>query len=108
VAPTDDDKQRALQRAEEMEENLLLIQQDERATVQLLERLDKLAADLFAHAQEWDPVNPETASRVRQQEQQIHLLRAKVERLAELEADEASTIMAEIHKALRLYRGVDS
>jgi hypothetical protein len=108
MGATDDERQRALQRAEEMEENLELVQQDERATIQLMERLDRLAADLFVHAQEWDPVNPDIASRVRQQEQQIHQLRAKVERLAELEVDEATTIMAEIRKALRLHRGADS
>ncbi len=105
MQPNDDGRRRALKRAEEMEAGLEQLQQAERDTVELLEKLDKLAADLFDHASEWEPVNPQIASRVRQQEQQVRALRNRVEHLGVLEADEAEKIMAAVRVELRRVRG---
>jgi adenosyl cobinamide kinase/adenosyl cobinamide phosphate guanylyltransferase len=105
MQPADDEKRRALFRAEEMEVSLASIQRDEQESVALLEKLDRLAATLFEHAQDWDSVSPEVATRVRRQEQQIHALRTKAQRLVEMQADEVVAIMNEIGAALEQARG---
>jgi len=101
----DEARQRAQKRAEAMETSLEQSLQSERDTEALLEKLDKLSHNLFELAQDWESVNPQIATRVRQQEQQIRALRAKVEHLGEFEADEAEQIMAAIRQALKQARG---
>src|SRR5262245_45539723 len=105
MQPTDDDAQRTLRRAEDMEHSVQLTRQDEEATVALLQKLDKLSADLFEHAKMWDDVNPEIAANVRKEEEKVHTLRQQVARMAQMEAEEITTMMAEVEKALKQLKG---
>lgn len=78
--------------------------QDEHDTEGLLEKLDHLIKGLFELSQAWEPVDPEMATRVRLQEKNLHLLRGRVERLSETEADEATSIIAEIKAELANFK----
>lgn len=101
MAPGNDDaRQRARKKAEALQGSLDMLLAEEADTEEMLERLDKVAFGLIELAQDWDPVNPQIAARVRQQEAQIRNLRKKVEHLGELEAEEAQQVMREIREAL--------
>jgi hypothetical protein len=100
----EDARQKARKRAEEMQASLEHTVEDERDTQALLERLDKLAAELFDLAQDWDPIDVQMAARVRKQEDHVHELRTRVEHLGEMEADEAEKIIAAIRQELRRAR----
>jgi hypothetical protein len=101
----DSPEARARKRAIDMQASLDYTMQDERDTEALLEKLDKVASELFELAQEWDDVDPAMAARVRQQEARLHELRGRVETMGELEADEASKIIVAIRAALKEARG---
>jgi len=103
--PPDDPRERAKKRAQEMQVSLDSMVQDERDTEALMEHLDRMIVDLVDLAQDWDSVDPAMAARVRQQEQQIHDLRGRVERLGEMEAGEAAKIIGAIRNELRHARG---
>ena len=101
-----EDEGRALrQRAKDMETIRQLTQQDENDTVDLLQKLDGLATELFDYANNWDDIDPEVAAHVRQQVQQLHAIRARAVQLAEDEAADMSTIVAEVNKVLKQIRG---
>jgi len=102
MAPIDES---ARKRAQDMEKILELARDDQQDTVALMERLDKLASELFEHALDWDSVDPEVAARVRKQAEQVHSMHKRVEKLAELEIEEASQIMSEIRRILKEARG---
>jgi hypothetical protein len=105
MQPADDEKRRTLLRVEEMELHRSAIQRDERESVELLEKIDKLTTTLFEHAQGWDPISPDVATRVRRQEEQMHALRSMVQRLVAMQAEEVVAIMNEIGAALDQTRG---
>ena len=98
-------REQAKKRAQEMQVSLDAMVQDERDTEALMEHLDRMIAELIDLAQDWDSVDPDMAARVRQQEQQIHDLRGRVERLGEMEAGEAAKIIGAIRHELRHDRG---
>jgi hypothetical protein len=91
----------ARKRAVAMQASLDHTVDDERDTQALLARLDQMAAELFDLAQDWDRVDAKMAEHVRMQEKNVHELRSRAEHMAEMEADEASKINAEIRKALK-------
>jgi hypothetical protein len=91
-----------------MQASLDYTMQDERDTEALLEKLDKVASELFELGQDWDEVDATMATRVRLQEQRIHELRGRVENMGEMEADEASKIIVAIRHALKEARGGDT
>jgi hypothetical protein len=103
----DEERVRARLRAEEVESIVEEIGRDERQTIELLEKLDKLAASLFDHALEWDVVSADIAARVRRQEQEVREIRARVQALAEMQVDEVTAMMAEVESALRRAIGTD-
>jgi hypothetical protein len=86
--------------AEQLEDSLELVKKNEIATVALMERLQKQAADLRIHAEHWERVNPSRAARVLEEEQDVLELVAKLARIADMSADEVTAIMAEADKAL--------
>jgi hypothetical protein len=101
MQPNDDERRKhAREIAEEMETSLELTEKNEKDTIALMERLAKQAAALRAHAQRWEKVNPERAARVRQDEQEVLAMHARLARLAQMEADEVSSIMADVDKML--------
>ena len=104
MQPMDDEAAAAAAQAEDMEVAIELTQQDEADTVSLLHKLDKLAASYFEHAKSWDGVNPAIAAKVRKQGEEVHELHHKVERMAEWEADEIQTMMADVERVLRKVR----
>jgi uncharacterized membrane protein len=105
MAPPDEEKELAKKRAQDMQHSLDASVQDEQDTEALMERLDKLAMELFELARDWDSVDPDMAARVRQQEQQVHELRGRAEGMAEMEAAEATKIISAIRNELRRARG---
>jgi hypothetical protein len=88
-----------------MQASLESTMQDARDTEALLEKLDKVASELFELAQDWDGVDAAMATRVRQQEQRVHELRGRVENMGEMEADEASKIIVAVRQTLRQAKG---
>ncbi|MEV4511777.1 hypothetical protein AB0K00_22740 [Dactylosporangium sp. NPDC049525] len=105
MAEFNDPQARAKKRATDMHASLDYTIQDERDTEALMEKLDKVASELFELAQDWDDVDEQMAARVREQEQRLHGLRSRVESMGEMEADEASKIITAIRQALREARG---
>jgi hypothetical protein len=101
MQPTDDERRKhARDVAEEMENILELTEKNEKDTIALMERLTKQATALRAHAERWERINPDRAAKVRQDEQEVLALHARLARLANLEADEVASIMAEVDKKL--------
>lgn len=90
--------------AEAMHQTLEQTMQDESNTIALLEKLERLAIRLREHAQNWESVDPEVATRVRAQETELLAMLPKVARLATAEADESAMIIQEIDRALRQAR----
>ena len=101
----EDETAQAKKLAQNMQQELDAFVQDERDTEALMERLDKLAVDLRDLALAWDDVDADMAARVRAQEQEVHELRGRVERLGEAEAAEATKIIAAIRNQLRKVHG---
>jgi hypothetical protein len=97
---TDDERLHAKEHAEQMETSLELLQKDERHTIVLMERLDTLATSLRAHAEKWERVNPAVAARVLEQEQDVHRLHSELARMAEMEVEAQSKLMADIDRML--------
>jgi hypothetical protein len=100
VQTLDDSGDAFKRRAREKQGSLDALIQDEQDTEALMERCDRLIADLIDLANAWDAVDQDTASRVREQEMRIHDLRGRVAHLAEMEANEAMKMMASIRDEL--------
>ncbi|GIH08016.1 hypothetical protein Rhe02_60830 [Rhizocola hellebori] len=98
---SEEDKQKALKLAKELQASLDRMIEDERDNEALLEKLDRLAMDYRELAEAWDGADPAMATRVRQREEEIHLLRGRVETMAEMEADEAGKLKSAVLNALR-------
>jgi transposase len=100
-----DDRERANKHAHDLQESVNAMVGDERDTGALMERLDKMIAELVDVAEGWDSVDAEMAERVRGQERELHELRAKLAHLGELEAEEISKLNSSIMDNLRQIKG---
>lgn len=101
----ENDKERAKKHAYDLQNTVNAIVGDERDNEELMARFDRMINELVAVAEKWDGVDDDMAARVREQEKQLHGLRAKLARLGELEADEVSRLNVEIVQALKTARG---
>jgi replication fork clamp-binding protein CrfC len=99
------ERERAMQHARALQANVNATIDDERDNEALMERLDRMIGELHEVAESWDKVDKEMAVRVRDQEQQLHELRAKLARLGQLEAEEVSKLNSSILRDLRIAGG---
>lgn len=104
TSPTDGKGTDDAKRARDLQSHVDELMQDEHDNEQLLEKLDGLIKELFELAQAWDRVDADMATRVRSQEHDLHLLRGRLERLSEAEADEAKETIAKIKAELAKIR----
>ncbi len=93
--------EKALRKAESLQETVDQLLQATRDTERLMEKLEHLAHDLYELAKAWEPVNPQKAAEVHKQESQIRALCGELERLGEYEADEAQRVIKDVMSALR-------
>ncbi|MEV4511773.1 SAV_2336 N-terminal domain-related protein [Dactylosporangium sp. NPDC049525] len=102
--PADDRAQprpSGITRARGLQATLDLTIEDQRDTGALLERLDRLGSELFDLAADWEVVDSDRASIVRDQQRKVHSLRQRLAAVSGLGAEETLKLIADIRRALR-------